>query len=358
MGTACGIDLALQGGGSHGAFTWGVLDRFLEDHAIRIGGLSGTSAGAMNAVVLASGFATGGREGAREALNEFWETVARVGSRSAFLHTPFDALFEPWIPSGSTMLRMFDVMSRLISPYQLNPWNVNPLRDLVADHVDFEALRRCEEPKVFVSATNVRTGHHRVFRNQDISLDAVLASACLPVLFHAVEIGTEAYWDGGYAANPALLPLIAESAPRDLVLVQINPVDRPGIPRTAREIIDRINEISFNSSLNQELRTVALIKRLLREDEDSGHNSDARLFAKIGALNIHRVEAQKELGKFGASTKLSSGLSFIRRLRDIGYQAADSWLAHNRNHLGHRSTIELSDDYAEGAARSTVGSSS
>ena len=351
--TECGIDLALQGGGSHGAFTWGVLDRFLADPGIRIGGLSGTSAGAMNAVVLASGFAKAGRQGAREALNEFWETISRIGSRSAFQHTPFDALFKPWIPGGSTMFKIFDLMSRLVSPYQLNPWNFNPLRDLVAKHVDFELLRNCEDPKLFVSATNIRTGHHRVFRNRDISLDAVLASACLPMLFHAVKIGGEAYWDGGYAANPALLPLIAESAPRDLVLVQINPIERPRIPHTAHDIIDRINEISFNSSLNQELRTVALIKRLLKEEEASGHSYDAHLFAKIDALNVHRVEAQKELCRFGAASKLSPERNFINRLHDIGYQAADAWLAQNRTALGQRSTIELLDDYAEDLTQNT-----
>jgi len=341
------IDLALQGGGSHGAFTWGVLDRLLADPGVRIGGLSGTSAGAMNAVVLASGCAVGGRQGARDALTAFWEAISRAGTRSLLRQTPLDALFEPWIPNGSPMLKFFDVMSRLISPYQLNPWNINPLRDLLVKHVDFDAIRSLEEPKVFVNATNVSTGHNRIFRNADISLDAVLASACLPVLFHAVEIENEAYWDGGYAANPALLPLIAESEPHDLILVQINPVERPGVPRTAHDIIDRINEISFNSSLNQELRTVALIKRLLKEEEVSGHSYKAPLFARIDALYLHRIEAQKEMRPLSASSKLNSEWSLLSRLHDIGYQAADSWLANNRQSLGQRSTIELLDDYAK-----------
>ena len=201
----CSVDLALQGGGSHGAFTWGVLDRLLEDPDIKIGGLSGTSAGAMNAVVLASGFAHGGREGARAELAAFWEDVGRAGSRGAMKHTPFELLFQPWLPGGSTMFKFFDVMSRLWSPYQLNPFNLNPLRDLVAEHVDFEIVRHLNEPKVFTCATNVRSGHPRVFRNTDLSLEAVLASACLPVLFQAVEIDGEAYWDGGYSGNPALV---------------------------------------------------------------------------------------------------------------------------------------------------------
>lgn len=342
------IDLALQGGGSHGAFTWGVLDRLLEDSDIRIGGLSGTSAGAMNAVVVASGLANGGREGARESLTAFWESIGRAGSGSLLRQTPLVALFEPWMPGGSPMVKFFDIMSRLVSPYQLNPWNINPLRNLLEKHVDFGAIRSLEEPKLFINATNVSTGHNRIFRNADISLDALLASASLPVLFHAVEIENEAYWDGGYVANPALLPLIAESEPHDLILVQINPSVRPGIPRTAPDIIDRINEISFNSSLNQELRTVALIKRLLKEEEASGHSYNAALFGKIDALCIHRIEAQKEMSPFGASSKLNSDWSFMRRLHDIGYQTADTWLAKNRSSLGRQSTIQLLDDYAGG----------
>lgn len=340
------IDLALQGGGSHGAFTWGVLDRLLADPDVRIGGLSGTSAGAMNAVVLASGFGVGGRQGARDALTAFWKAISRAGSRSLLQQTPLDALFEPWMPNGSPILKFFDVMSRLISPYQLNPWNINPLRDLLVKHVDFDLIHNLEEPKVFVNATNVSTGHSRIFRNADISLDAVLASACLPFLFHAVAIENEAYWDGGYAANPALLPLIAESEPHDLILVQINPVERPGIPHTAHDIIDRINEISFNSSLNQELRTVALIKRLLKEEEVSGHSYKAPLFGRIDKLFLHRIEAQKEMRPLGASSKLGSGWGLISRLHDIGFQAADIWLKENRQSLGQRSTIELLDDYA------------
>ncbi len=345
--TEYSIDLALQGGGSHGAFTWGVLDRFLEDPKIRIGGLSGTSAGAMNAVVLASGLGQGGRHGAREALRAFWEEIGTVGLHSPLRRNPFDAMFEPWMAGGSPLLKFYDVVTRLISPYQLNPLNLNPLRDVVADHVDFEVVRRAAEPKVFVCATNVHTGNHRVFRNADLSLDAVMASACLPVFFHAVEIRGDGYWDGGYTANPALLPLIAESEPNDLVLVQINPVQRPGVPRSAHEIIDRINEISFNSSLNQELRTVALIKRLLKEEEASGHSYRARLFARIDRLLVHRVDAQKEMRAFGASSKLNVEWGLVNRLHDIGYRAAGAWLKRNRRHLGRRSTVDLFEQYVD-----------
>jgi len=356
--SVCGVDLALQGGGSHGAFTWGVLDRFLEDRQIQIGGLSGTSAGAMNAVVLASGFGHGGQEGARAALAAFWKQIGKAGSHSALRHTPFDMLFKPWMPGASATLKFFDVMSRLWSPYQLNPLNLNPLRDIVAEHVDFDIVRDLEQLKIFVCATNVRTGDPRVFRNIDLSLDAVLASACLPVLFQAVEIDGEAYWDGGYTGNPALLPLIAESEPRDLIMVQINPVDRPKVPHTAHDIIDRINEISFNTSLNQELRSVALIKRLLKEEEASGHSYRAHLFSKIDDLFVHRIEAQKQMQGFGAASKLNSELAFVTRLHDIGYQAADSWLQTNRQNLGRRSTIELFDETVDIGTGVTGGPSS
>ncbi|MFC6668681.1 patatin-like phospholipase family protein [Marinobacterium aestuariivivens] len=249
--------------------------------------------------------------------------------------------------TGSSVFSFYDIISRLVSPYQLNPLNMNPLRDVIEDHVDFDAIRQLESIRVFVSTTNVRTGHHRIFRNSDLNLDAVLASTCLPILFQAVEIDGEAYWDGGYTANPALLPLIEESEPADLVLVQINPVERPGIPRTAHTIIDRINEISFNSSLNQELRTVALIKRLLAEEAGSDHGYRGRLFSKIEALCVHRIEAQKEMRNFGAASKLASSWPFIARLHDIGYDAAHVWLEKHRADLGQRSTVELFREYAD-----------
>ncbi len=334
------IDLALQGGGSHGAFTWGVLERLLEDKRIRIEALSGTSAGAMNAVVFADGYASAGRAGAAAALGSFWDEIARAAGGFSMHITPYDALFH----SASPLYKLYDVISRFVSPYQANPFNLNPLREILERHADFDRLRGFEGVKVFISATNVRTGHHRVFRNAELTLDAVLASACLPVLFQAVEVAGEAYWDGGYTSNPALLPLISESSPNDLVLVQINPVQRPGVPRTAQGIIDRINEISFNSSLNQELRTVALLKRLLEEEANSGHSYQAELFRKVDALCVHRIEAQKELGGLGASSKLNPGRGLVRRLHDIGYRAADEWLRRNYRYLGKRSTVDVLEE--------------
>jgi NTE family protein len=244
------------------------------------------------------------------------------------------------------MKGLYDVFSRLVSPYQLNPFNLNPLRETLERHVDFAALRASERPRLFVCATNVRTGHPRVFRNAELSRDAVLASACLPVLFHAVEIDGDHYWDGGYTSNPALLPLVAESDPSDLMLVQINPTERPGLPSQAHEIIDRINEISFNASLNQELQTLALIKEALREGQAGGEAYAGRLFHRIDALHLHRVEAQKEMAGFGASSKLNPEWGFLERLHDIGHRAADEWLADHFDDLGRRSTIDLLGDVA------------
>jgi NTE family protein len=219
--------------------------------------------------------------------------------------------------------------------------NINPLRDLVRRHVDFGALREMEDLKLFVAATNVRTGHHRLFRNAELDVEAVMASACLPVLFRAVEIDGEPYWDGGYTSNPALLPLIAESQPVDLILVQLNPVVRQGVPQQAHEIIDRMNEISFNSSLNQELRTLGLIKELLQQESASGNDYREPLFQRIDAVNIHRIAARKELASFGASSKMNARWAFLELLHDLGYRAAGDWLAEHFDDLGRRSTLHL-----------------
>ncbi|MFC3284583.1 patatin-like phospholipase family protein [Litchfieldella rifensis] len=337
------IDLALQGGGSHGAFTWGVLDRLLEHERVDIGGISGTSAGAMNAVVLATGWAKGGRQGARDALQAFWREVGRSGESGIPGVNAAQLIFGRWGLSFIPWYRMLDAFSRLVSPYQTNPFNVNPLRTLLERHADFERLRQFDEIRLFVTATNVSTGDPRVFRNHELSCDAVLASASLPLLFHAIEIDGEAYWDGGYSANPSLLPLVEESPPGDLLLIQINPVESPKVPRMAHEIIDRINEVSFNSSLRQELQTVALIKRLLIEEENAGHHYQGELFRKIDSLHLHRIATNKEMDDFDAITRLSTRMTLIERLHDIGYQAADRWLNEHFVDLGKRSTMDLVD---------------
>src|SRR6516225_9891673 len=237
------IDLALQGGGSHGAFTWGVLDRLLEEPWLQIVGISGTSAGAMNAAVLAAGWTEGGRQGARAALDEFWKRVSRAAALSPLQRTPYDRLMGRWTLDWSPAFIAMDLMSRIFSPYDLNPHGFNPLRDILAESIDFIRLAR-SPIKLFITATNVRTGRGRLFRNPEITPDVLLASACLPTLFHAVEVDGENYWDGGYSGNPTITPLVRECQSQDTILVPINPIERPGTPETARDILNRLNEVS------------------------------------------------------------------------------------------------------------------
>jgi NTE family protein len=329
------IDLALQGGGAHGAFTWGVLDRLLEDERLEIEAVSGTSAGAMNAVVLADGLMAGGRRAAREHLRRFW---SRISDAAAAGHA-LTALFGDW--SGAPLAWYVDWVTRVFSPYQFNPLDINPLRNIVAAEVDFERVRCCDKLRIFVSATNVRTGALREFRGPELTADAVMASACLPTLYRAVEIDGEAYWDGGYIANPSLLPLVAESPAHDLVLVQINPSCVSRVPTTAQEIVDRVNEITFNASLVKELRSIMLLKQLLKAEGLPPAAGRASLFAQIDALRLHRIDAEDELGKLSAASKLNTAWPFVLRLHGIGRDAADRWLARSFAHIGRRSTLAL-----------------
>ena len=335
------IELALQGGGAHGAFTWGVLDRLLEDERIEIDAISGTSAGAMNAVVLADGLMAGGREGAREALRRFWSRVSNASGRGPMVPDALRAFFGNGSLEGSPLGIYLDWVGRSMSPHQFNPLDINPLRDILAAEVDFERVRACNKVRLFVSATNVRTGALKEFRQAELSANAVMASACLPLMFRAVEIDGEAYWDGGYLGNPSLLPLIAESPAHDLVLVQINPSRRELLPTTAADILDRLNEITFNSSLVKELRSLALLQQLLRLEGGLPGGGCASLFTQVAALRMHRIEAAAELASLGAASKLDTGWSFLTRLHRIGHTAAQAWLDTNFTHLGRRSTLAL-----------------
>jgi len=330
------LDLALQGGGTQGAFTWGVLDRLLEDERLEIAAVSGTSAGAMNAVVLADGLMAGGRGAARERLRRFWTRVSEAASAG----TALAALFGDWSMRGSPLAWYTDWVLRTFSPHQFNPLDINPLRDILADEVDFERVRGCDRMQLFVSATSVRTGRLREFRGPELSVEAVMASACLPTLFRAVEIEGEAYWDGGYVGNPSLLPLVAESPEHDLVLVQINPSCRDEVPTAAHEIVDRLNEITFNSSLVKELRTLALLRELL-EDEGGPPRRRSPFFAQVAALRLHRIDAEEELAQLGAASKLNAAWPFVSRLHRIGRATANHWLERNFTHLGRRSTLPL-----------------
>jgi len=325
------IDLALQGGGAHGAFTWGVLDRLLEEPWLRIDGISGTSAGAMNAVVLADGFMQGGGNGARAALEGFWRKVSNAALLSPFRRGPLDILMGRWTLDSSPAFITMDLMARLFSPYDLNPGGVNPLRDILAECVDFSRIAN-SPIKLFVTATNVRTGRGHVFRNGDLTPDVLLASACLPTLFQAIEIDGEAYWDGGFAGNPTITPLIRECTSRDTILIPINPLERPGPPRGAREILDRVNEVSFNAVTLKELKMIAL----MRQVADPG-TTEGVLWA---GMRVHMVR-NPIMTELGYSSKLNAEWAFLSMLRDEGRRAAETFLAENADNLGKRSSVDL-----------------
>jgi len=325
------VDLALQGGGAHGAYTWGVLDRLLEEPWLQIEGISGTSAGAMNAAVLVAGHAAGGAQGAREALENFWRRVAHAGSLSPMRRGPIDVLLGRWTLDSNPIYMAFDLASRVFSPYDVNPAGVNPLHQVLARSVDFDRLATAPI-KLFVTATNVRTGRLRVFRNRDVTPDALLASACLPFMFQAVEIEGEAYWDGGYAGNPPITPLVRECDSKDTILVPINPVERPGIPRTAREIINRVNEVSFNSSLLKELRMIAVLRQVVNAGDHEG--------SRWAEMRMHMI-ATETMGRLGVSSKLNAEWEFFSFLREVGRREADRFLADHADDIGRRATLDL-----------------
>jgi NTE family protein len=328
------VDLALQGGGSHGAFTWGVLDRLLEEEWLRFEGISGTSAGAMNAAVLAHGYTQGGAAGARKALEHFWSLVADAGAVSPFQRTLLDVLMGRWTLNNSPVFMAMDMMARAVSPYHMNPGGINPLRSILESSIDFSRL--ADSPvKLFITATNVRTGRGRVFRNGELSTDALLASACLPTMFQAVEIDGDPYWDGGYSGNPTITPLVRECETRDIILVQINPVERPGTPKMACEIQSRLNEVSFNAVLLKELRMIALLHKVVRKMPDMGEEGE-----RWASMRIHRV-TDDIMVSLGYSSKLNTERAFLSMLRDAGRQAAARFLAEHGHDLGHKSSLDI-----------------
>ena len=332
------VDFALQGGGAHGAFTWGVLDRLLEEPWLGIDGISGTSAGAMNAAVLVDGFAADGADGARAALENFWRRVSQAAVLSPFRRSPLDVLLGRWTLDYSPMFVAMDMMARVFSPYDLSPSGANPLRNVLAEVVDFDRLTRAPI-KLFVTATNVRTGRGRVFRNGEITPDVLLASACLPTMFQAIEIDGESYWDGGYSGNPTITPLVRECHSHDTILVQINPVERAGSPRSARDILNRLNEVSFNAVLLKELRMIALLRQVAHSNNDCES-------AKWADMRIHRVSSELMVG-LGYSSKLNAEWEFLSMLRDEGRRAAQAFLTDHHEDLGRRSSLDL-DELLEG----------
>jgi NTE family protein len=332
------INLALQGGGAHGAFTWGVLDRLLEDDRIVIEGISATSAGAMNATVTAYGISEGGRAGARQALTNFWRRVSHAADLSPLQPTWLDRMMGNKSLDSSPAYLLLDMLTRLMSPYQLNPTNYNPLREVLSQVVDFGALRaHCCPVKLYLSATNVRTGKVKVFGNDEITTDAVLASGCLPFLFQAVEIEGEAYWDGGYMGNPAIYPLIYHCESRDVVIVHINPMERTELPRSASEILNRINEISFNSSLMREMRAINFVTDLI--------DADMVKMDALKKMNIHSISAEEEMSKLSVASKLNADWGFLCELRDTGRATAQAWLESSFERLGKESTVDIRARY-------------
>jgi NTE family protein len=301
------VNVALQGGGALGAFTWGVLDRLLEDDRIEIAAVSGASAGAMNAVVLADGIGQGapdeGRRAARAALRRFWEGVARAGASSPYRRTPLMKFLGAFAPAWASWGAWADAMTRVASPYDLNPLNINPLRDVVDELVDFERVRGCERLGVFIAATNVETGTVRVFKRGELTADHVMASACLPLIFQAVEIDGAPYWDGGYMGNPPLFPLFDANDSADVLIVQINPLVRKGAPRAAADILARIDEITFNASLLRELRAIEFVQRLLAENRVEK--------SRYRDILVHVIEDERALAGFGASADTNTDLAFF-----------------------------------------------
>jgi NTE family protein len=340
------INLGLQGGGAHGAFTWGVLDHLLSDERIDIEGISGTSAGAINAVMLADGLARGGPEEARKRLADFWRAASLDGNLSALQRGVMDRLFSFTPYEGSPVQAWFSAIARYMSPYDLNPLNINPLRDVIEKFVDFDAVRACTEVSLFISATNVHTGRLHVFEQEKISADVIMASACLPFLFRAVEIDGVPYWDGGYMGNPAIFPFFRATETEDVLIVQINPVERNSTPHTQTEIMNRINEITFNSSLLSEFRAIDFVTRLI----DQGKLPRGLGEGEYRRINVHRIALDGTFKTLTAGSKLSSDFDFFEMLKKGGQRAARNFLTEHFDDIGVRSTIDLgAEAHAEGA---------
>lgn len=337
------LNLALQGGGSHGALTWGVLDALLEDEGLVFEGISGTSAGAMNAAALAHGFAQAaaqvknveegrhlGRELARKALRELWEGVGTMGSLGRMF----------WAAPLPGSKQFLGVLNQFLSPYQTNPLNINPLRQLLTQVVDFETLAHPVHaevvPKLFICATNVRTGSGKIFTGEQVTADAIMASACLPQMFKAVEIDGESYWDGGFSGNPALYPLIYETRSRDILLVQINPKESDVSPDTARDIMDRMNEITFNAGLLAELRAIEFVVKLLEQKR-----LDPERYKHV---LMHRIDGGEVLKSFGASSKLRADTALVRKLFELGRERGQQWLQTHRESLGRKQTLRFNEN--------------
>ena len=331
------INLALQGGGAHGAFTWGVLEHILSDERLSIEGISGTSAGAMNAVMLADGLARGGREEAQKRLADFWRAVSSTGNLPSMQRAVMERLLSFTPLEGTPVQAWFDAVSRYFSPYDINPLNINPLKDLIERFVDFDVVRAYSDLQIFISATNVQTGRVRIFPRAKVTADAVMASACLPLLFRAVEIDGVPYWDGGYLGNPVIFPFFRTTRTEDVLVVQINPLERQATPTSASEIMNRINEITFNSSLIAEYRAIDFVARLI----DQGRLPRGIEPGEYRRVNVHRIVLDRFGTHFDAFSKLSTDYDFFEMLRTSGKRAARRFLDAHFDDIGVRGTVDL-----------------
>jgi NTE family protein len=329
------VNLALQGGGSHGAFTWGALDRLLEEERLSFEGITATSAGAVNAVVLADGLAAGGRAGARNALRGYWKKVSEAASRGIFQPSPFDKVNPAFGLEHSPGYLFMESLTYFASPYQMNPLSYNPLKDLLAETIDFERVRQQKVVKLFLSATNVETAKVKIFEGKELGVEHVLASSCLPLMMHAVQIDGNYYWDGSFTGNPALFPLLFNCDAPDMIMIHITPAERPGVPTTSPSIMNRMQEISFNTSLIREMRTIAYLTSLI----DAGKADGAK------RVLVHLIEAEDLIRKLSWSSRLNGDWDFLTYLYNMGRARAEKWLDASFDRVGVESTVDLYAKY-------------
>jgi NTE family protein len=331
------INLALQGGGAHGAFTWGVIEHLLTDERLEFEGISGTSAGAVNAVMLADGLLRGGRAEAQKRLGDFWRAVSNNGSLPAMQRAVIERLLS-FIPlEGTPMQAWLEMLARYFSPYDFNPLNINPLKDLFERFVDFDALRAASNLQIFISATNVQTGRVRIFSRDKITAEVLMASCCLPLLFRAIELDGIPYWDGGYLANPVIFPFFGTTKTEDVLVVQINPLVRQATPTSANEIMNRINEITFNSSLLSEYRAIEFVARLI----DQGRLPRGTGRGQYRRVNVHRIVLDRYGTTFDAASKASTDYTLFETLRIAGKRAARRFLDEHFDDIGVKGTVDL-----------------
>ncbi len=335
------VNIALQGGGAHGALAWGILDAILEDGRIEIEGFSASSAGTMNALAVAQGLHEGGRDGARQKLHDFWWETSKAGAVFSPVHgNPFERVLGIGSGENPYAYFMFDTMTRLFSPYQFNPFDINPLKDVIERSFDFEKIRACDKMKLFISATNVRTGKVKVFRKEEVSLDVALASTCLPFLFKAVEIDNDYFWDGGYTANPALYPLFYQTDTSDIIIIHLNPLYREEIPTTAPAIMNRINEISFNDSLLKELRAIAFVKKLI--EHDMIRDEYKHMYKDV---LVHSVRADDMMKEYSITSKFDTDWDFLTSLKDSGREGMKIWLDQHFDNIGEKASVNLHEEF-------------